>query len=154
MTRVYVRTLMAGDLEHVAQNMRQADRDEIFAARGQRDMHAVLGRAIMLSTHYWIGVADEEPCAIFGVAPLSLLSGSGSPWLLGTERVYAARGALMREGRHYLHRMLAVYPHLVNYVDARNERSIRWLARLGFAIAPAAPYGESGLPFHRFEMRA
>ncbi len=49
--------------------------------------------------------------------------------------------------------MLDLFPHLQNYVDARNEISIRWLKWLGFRFDPKpVPYGIWGLPFLRFQM--
>lgn len=151
--RLRVRTLMPGDIEHIAGNVRAADRAEILAASGEEDMYQVIADAVIRSTHYWVSATDR-PVAIFGCTPMSLLGGVGVPWALATDEVLRYPSALVREGRRYVQRMLAVFPHLYNYVDARNTRSVRWLARIGFEIQPAAPYGAAGLPFHRFELRA
>jgi hypothetical protein len=152
--KAHVRLLEPGDIAHVAANLRRADQEELDAVFGPlTDPLDAIGRSVMLSSHYWT-LAAAEPLAVFGVAPLSLLGGVGAPWLLGTEKIFTAPSALVREGRRYVQRMLAVYPHLLNYVDARNTRSVRWLARLGFEIQPAKPFGAAGLPFHRFELKA
>jgi hypothetical protein len=148
-----VRALLPGDIQHIAANLRAADREELMASHGECEPLDAISKAVLMSSHFWT-LADYEPLAVFGVTPLSLMGGSGAPWLLGTGRVFTARSALVRDGRRYVQRMLAVYPHLYNYVDARNTRSVRWLARLGFHIHAPAPYGVAGLPFHRFEMRA
>ncbi len=148
-----IRPLRPGDIEHVAARLREADRQELIAAEGRDRPTDALCRAVLMSSDYW-AFADHEPIAIFGAMPLSLLGGVGAPWLLGTDRLFRFPGALVREGRRYVQRMLAVYPHLVNYVDARNTRSVRWLGRIGFSLHPPAPYGAQGLPFHKFEMRA
>lgn len=153
--RAYFREIQAGDITHVAEHMREPDREEIFAMLGPVGLKDMLARAVLLSDQCWTWAApDREPIAIFGVAPTSLLEGVGAPWLLGTDRVLDYPGVLVREGRSYVARMLARYPHLENFVDARNERSVRWLERLGFKVYPAAPMGVAGLPFHRFEMSA
>jgi hypothetical protein len=144
---------VAGDLEHIAAHVREADRQELIAATGSPDVLATLRESVMLSSHYWISEVDE-PLAVFGVAPRSLMGDSGVPWAIGTNLVLRFPGAMVREGRRYVARMLEAYSHLQNHVDARNTRSVRWLARLGFEIHPARPYGAAGLPFHRFEMRA
>lgn len=148
------RELRPGDIAYVADNMRAADRAEVTAMTGETDMRAALADGVLLSSHYWVLADGEIPMAIFGVAPLSLLGEMGSPWLLGTDRLERFPGTLVRDGRRYVRRMLGVYPHLVNFVDARNERSVRWLERLGFDVQAPRPMGAAGLPFHRFEMRA
>lgn len=154
MTGGYFRELRAGDIAHIALNLREADRQELLASRGDVAVKDVLAQAVLLSSHCWVGVADDgEPVALFGVAPVSLLAGKGSPWLLSTERVFEYPRVLVRESRRYLSRMRAEYPHLFNYVDARNDRSIRWLKHIGFTLHPAEPYGVDGLPFHKFEMK-
>lgn len=145
----------AGDIAYIAQHMREADRQELAAVLGDVSPADALAMAVMRSTLCWTGIAeDRTPVSMFGVAPVALLGGIGSPWLLGTDRVFESARVLIREGRQYATRMLEQFPHLVNYVDARNVASIRWLARIGFTIHAPQPYGAAGLPFHRFEMRA
>lgn len=153
MAKIRYRFPRSGDVMHIAAGLREADRQELIAARGPLvHFPDALARAVLLSSHTWVAEDDEGPIAIFGVAPVSLLDGVGSPWFLSTERAYDHPRALVSGGRHYLSRMRAHYPELFNYVDARNERSIRWLGRLGFTLRPAVPYGNLGLPFHKFEI--
>lgn len=154
MANVRFRPLQPGDVAYLATNLREADKHELVASRGVGvDFGEALARAVMLSSHLWTAADPTDlPIAIFGVAPVSLLAGVGSPWLLGTERVFDHPRTLVIEGRRYLSRMRETYPDLFNYVDARNEQSIRWLKRVGFTVHPAAPYGAEGLPFHKFEI--
>lgn len=151
---VRFRYVQSGDIAHIAANLRDADRREIAASRGPEVQPAdAIANTVLRSSHVWIAVAgDGEPIAIFGVAPISMIDGIGSPWMLSTERVYEHPRALVTEARRYLSAMRETYPTLYNFVDARNDKSIRWLKRLGFALQPAAPYGPAGVPFHRFEM--
>lgn len=142
-----------GDVEHVAARMRQADLDEI-AATGVPDPVEALTRSIKDSVLCWTGCADGEPGCIFGVAPVSMLCGIGSPWLLGTELIPKNAGAFIRHSTPYIHGMLREFPHLFNFVDVRNRKAIAWLKRSGFVLSEATPYGPFGLPFHPFEMRA
>ena len=152
MKRAIFRQAEPGDIAYIAANLRQADRDELRAACGDLPVRDILADALARSTLCWTATTEDGvPLCLFGVAPISLMSDTGSPWLLGTDPVYYR--AIAREGRDYVQQMLAVYPHLLNFVDARNTRSVRWLARIGFQIHPAVPYGAAGLPFHPFEMR-
>lgn len=156
LVEVRFREVLPGDIAYVAERLRAADREEVRAVRAGISMRDALAESVLRSSHYETAVAVDgnEPIAIRGVAPVALLGGVGAPWMLATERAFLFPRALVVEGRRYVGQMLAVYPHLVNYVDARNLRSVRWLAAIGFKIHEAAPFGEAGLPFHRFEMRA
>ena len=86
---------------------------------------------------------------------MDILSGKGSPWLLGTNEIGRYALTFLRANKKYVRRMLEFYPHLENYVDARNTTSIQWLKWLGFEfdLLPV-PYGVWKMPFFRFEMKA
>jgi hypothetical protein len=151
--KVEVRFLQPGDMEAILANLRQADYDEILASSGDVE-RAVLdspGHSVW-SLAFWVN--DELACVV-GLAPLDgLLGRRAAPWMMGTDVVDRHPGALMKATPRYIAGMLSTYPHLLNFVDARNTRNIRWLKRLGFKILPAVPYGAAQLPFHLFEMKA
>lgn len=152
MAEVLFRRPTPADIGALEAGMRGPDRDEIIAMRGP-DVRASLERAVRVSTLARAMDVDGAFILLFGVAPVSLLGRVGAPWMLATERVERCPGALMRGASLYIPIMRDLYPVLVNYVDARNTRSIRWLKRLGFTFFPPEPVGVAGLPFHRFEMR-
>ncbi len=151
--RVAFRAVRAGDAQALEANLRPLDRDEVLAASGG-EVLTQIERAIDVSAQCWTAEAPEGLLAIFGFAPLSLLSGEAAPWLLGTPLLSRHARLLTRTARAYCREALRQYPLLVNYVDARNTPSIRWLKRVGFEIHEAEPFGVAGLPFHRFEMKA
>ncbi len=135
----------------VAAHLRAGDRAEVWAS-GRREPLDAIVRSVALSSHVWAGWIDGEPAAVFGVGPASLASGVGVPWLLGAEILDRHPLALMEVSRDWLARVLTIYPHLENHVDARNRRALRWLDWLGFTIHAPEPHGPFGLPFHRFSM--
>jgi len=147
------RPAAAADAAALAAAMREADRQEVAATSGP-DILAAVVRSMAVTPDCMAAERGSALVALFGVAPISLLEGIGSPWMLGTTALERIPGALTRSVRHYLVGMLRAYPILVNHVDARNTASVRWLWRLGFAIYAPEPFGVLGLPFHRFEMRA
>lgn len=100
-----------------------------------------------------IGKVNGSPVAVIGVSPNSIITGGGTIWMLGTDGLKDAKLAVLRHSRAWTQSMLQKYGELSNYVDARNEVSIRWLKWLGFTVDEAKPYGKSQLPFHRFHMR-
>ena len=148
-----VRELRFGDIDAIAPRLREADRLEVEACT-TLDMHEALSTASRSSAAVWTIDIDGEPAGIFGAVPFSLLGGVGCPWLLGTDALERAPSTLTRQGRRYIRRMLAMFPELSNFVDVRNEKSIRWLRALGFHIEiKPTPYGLYGMPFYRFELR-
>lgn len=142
-------------MAHVAQmlpHVRQADRDEVLASAGQ-SVEALLGTCVERSEMAWAGLVDDRVACIFGVVGASVLSETGYPWMLGTDLIDDHAKAFLRRNKAMVGVMLARYPHLTNYVDARNAKAIGWLRWLGFTIRPAVPYGAAQLPFHPFDMR-
>ena len=146
-----IRTATMQDAVAVAFKMREADRAEVWASNRNDPMTACTN-AVAVSTMAWAAYHDDRPVCIFGVAPLSALSGIGSPWLLGTDEVAEHSLRFLRRCRPYVRRMLGVYPVLVNHVDDRNEASKGWLRWLGFELGEPAPYGPFGVPFRPFRL--
>lgn len=117
-------------------------------------MQAILADALDRSDgRAFTAVAGDEPIGLFGFAPFHRLSDAAAPWLVGTDTLLRFGGALNRYGKAYCAAALGEFRLLVNFVDVRNEASVRWLKRLGFTMGPPQPYGVQGLPFMRFEMR-
>ena len=147
---VETRPPTAADIDELAANLRQQDRDELDAA-GHRDHRAVIADGVARSDWCLTALIDGRVACIFGVASMAtLLDPRGIPWMLGTDLVPVHRRAFVRLAPHYIRRMLQDYPHLVNVVHARNTLAVRWLQRAGFALRPA--HLHNGEPFHVFEM--
>lgn len=150
---VVIRALRDGDIEALLANMRQPDIDEVTAAVGDLE-HAVV-ESVKASSLLAAADINGELACIFGCAPLGgMLGTQAAPWMLGTDTLDKYPLVLMKHCGPYVEAMQARYPHLLNYVDARNTRSIRWLKRMGFTFRPAVPYGVAQLPFHLFERRS
>lgn len=131
-------------------NLRTADRRELEAAHGP-DIGPVIDRALAASVDAWAATASGRLLALFGVAPIDLLAGLGAPWLLGTDGLDRRARDLVRIGRAYVAAVRDSFPCLVNFVDARNAASIRWLQRIGFSVAAEPqPLGRNGEAFRRF----
>lgn len=137
--------------EFVGQHLRASDRDEVWASHKEDPIVACIA-SVGASTMAWAGYYDDRPVCVFGVAPVNLLGGIGSPWLLGTDELATHSLRFLRRCRPYVRRMLGVYPTLVNHVDDRNEASKEWLRWLGFELGEPAPHGPFGLPFRPFKL--
>jgi hypothetical protein len=140
-------------LAYIAEHMSKADREEVWAASHSTPLEA-LQKSMDGSSKAWVGLADGVPFCAFGVASSTLLSDVGVPWLLGTEDVPKHARVFLRVSKSYIHEQARWHKLLVNYVDARHARAVKWLRWLGFTMYPAEPFGPDQVPFHRFEMRA
>lgn len=154
-----IRAYYDWDLEPLASNMRQEDRDELWAG-----FHLEPEKAIEISTtgvmlrHITkVGCYQFKPVCIFGVSETpgsTALHRCGTPWMLGTTELEDHAFVFLKYSRKFIENMVDSFDWLENYVDARNLKSIEWLKWLGFDIEDAKPWGVEGLPFHRFTMDA
>lgn len=145
-----IRPAVPEDVEILAPNLRKADIREIYAAFGLVPKEALI-TSLELSTHAWAGEIDGELICLFGVGPTSMLTGDGSPWMVGTDKIEKHAILFLRFCKPVVEDMQNTYSVLTNWVDARNKNTIRWLKWLGFTIEPAKPWGYLQLPFHRFQ---
>ena len=136
----------------LADNMCQADIDEVFASNGLSPKTGVLSS---------VSCSDRIVCYFDGDQLLSIggvgvsQDGSGSPWMLSTNYLNHWKRenlrAFMRCSTSWIAEMNDIYHCLENYVDARNTESINWLEHLGFHFPETIPdYGYSKIPFIKF----
>lgn len=136
----------------IAASLRDSDRVELEVS-GRTNFEEVLKRSVSVSSSAWTALINGVPSIIFGVAPVSVLSGIGAPWLLATNSSKLVRRKFLIDGMKYVEQMKNAYPRLMNLVHEKNQQSIRWLKWLGFDIMPPIPFGTRGELFHPFEMR-
>lgn len=143
----------------LARAMRPACRAEVQAASGRAPLDAVM-RAIAWSRRHgggaWAGMFDGELLAVFGIGTPSVLAsarGAGLPWALTSDAVDRFPREFWRASRAVIATWLEDYAELEQFVDARHVQALRWVARLGFTVEAAQPFGLEGLPFHRIVLR-
>lgn len=139
------------DVEHVALNLRAADRDECEALGhyGPDSVRIAVKHAFETDA----GRIDGETICLFGLGLPLIFGHIARPWMLGTDGIEDHPIIFLKHSRGVISRWFERYPVLENWIDARNHVSIAWLKWLSFTIDEAAPYGPKGLPFHRFSMR-
>lgn len=144
--------LVAARLTHcgpISSRMREADRVEC-AALGRTPKEAV--RLGLVSSIDPVAVlADGQPAAVFGVMPVSMISGEGVVWLLGTERFYDCRRAMLRIGPQIIAGMMRDFRSVSNIVSTDNVRAIRFLRWLGFSVSSEVET-HRGVAFHPFSL--
>jgi hypothetical protein len=132
----------------IATDLRLGDREEIDATTDMSPEDALVGSAAG-SDMAWIISNQGRPMTVFGCAPSA--PGSGQVWMMGTPEMDAVSLRLGRVSLRCLHLMHAKHACLWNYIDARNEQSMRWLRWTGFQLLEAHPqFGRQGRLFFTF----
>ncbi len=148
----YTRKSRASDIPLVADNMRQADIEELRAGDGATPREALLycllhGRPCMT-----ICKGDDTPVAMWGVVPAG--HPVGRVWMLGTDELVQnsrLRLRFLREVKQHFSVLDRQYAVLWNCVDARNTVHVRWIKWMGFTFIAQRPnYGAEGRLFLEF----
>ncbi len=138
------------DIYTLARDLRLEDCLELEASSKATVLNQI-EHAVAISMHPGAAFGpDGELLCLFGAAPMGLMSDCAAPWCLGTDDLFRFPQATTKGSQRYFMQIGQQYPRLMNYVDARNTTSIRWLRRMGFEIDPPEPFGHLKMPFHRF----
>lgn len=150
MSKMRYREATQADIEALVPRLRQTDIDECEALFGRGTTLDVTLHGLRPDGVAFVAVRDGMTVAVFGLCP-GEWPGYGVPWMVGTNELDKCGRELMAEARNCLKVWHRFYPTLMNVVDARNTKSIRWLKRLGFTVRNPIPMGVDGLPFHPFD---
>lgn len=132
------------DVRFVGERLREADRAEVLALGVRPEVG--LRMSAEASDYVWCGWIGGVPSMIFGCSR-NVLSERGEVWALGTDNCTGHPREMLIYGRRVLRMMLDIFPVLENYCDARYEKSLRWLKKIGFTIGDPEPYGVNGALF-------
>lgn len=137
-------------LGFIADNLRDADEDEVRASLPGDPKEAIMASAVVSSLGWLLLDRTGLPMGVCGVAP-SVAPGVGMPWLVGTEGLHQEAFALARQTRAHVEAMHEWFPVLTNHVDARNDLALDWLLWAGFRLIDADPrYGPEERLFLQF----
>lgn len=93
-----------------------------------------LKQSVKTSALCWTGEVDGWPEAMFGVVPISVATGLGAPWFLGSNKARRSARLFLVEAPKYLARIEALFPRLEGHVSMNNDAARRWLVRMGFVV--------------------
>lgn len=148
-----VRLATLEDAYSLAPRLRKQDVAEIAAYTGE-DPFTALRDGLMFSTVCNALVRNGKPIAMGGVGPLPIpgVKGVGAVWLLGSDEIADIQVEFLRMSRGWVDAMHGSdYPLLMNFVDARNARHIKWLKWCGFTfLRKHAEFGVAKKPFYEF----
>lgn len=142
------------DAAVLAMKIRDSDYRELQAVHGlDVDVKKVIETALDVSEEAIVAENHAgELILIFGISVFNKEHNVGCPWLLGTDQATKLARELLMDGRMISHGWASNFNYLINFVDARNETSIRWLKRIGYRIHEPIKFGISQMPFHPFTM--
>jgi hypothetical protein len=132
--------------------MRPEDAAEVLAFGGYSPLAALLD-SLRLSDRAYAILFDGELAGLFGIVPGPFLVGEAVPWLLTGDAIERHPVSFWRASREVVAYWSKRYPVLVQWVDARYARALRWAERLGFNVESPAPLVSGGLPFCRISLR-
>lgn len=135
----------------IAGDARPEDIDELWAyARATPADCMWLG--LRDSIRAWTAVWGDVPVAMFGLAPVSLLRGIGTPWMVGSNalRRPSLQRDLLRLSRPCVDEMQTLTPFLFNVVHEANAPAKRWLRWLGFELGQVTHQGPDAAAFRYF----
>lgn len=137
---LFIRDAMPGDTWLILPNVRQPDVDEL-AALGATPEDCIR-TGLEFPAH--IAFIYDEPAAVFGVTEQN---GVRVPWAVFTTAIDRHPLIFLRGSKRIADTWEGP---LLNYVDARNVLTIKWLKWLGFEVDESEPLGINGELFHRF----
>ncbi len=130
----------------VAARLRPADLAELEAqgTDAERELRWLLPHSDFARVLF----IDHREAAIFGVVKMA--DGTGMPWTLTTTEVDRHQRAFWQASKYAIPFMLQRYHKLVQCIDARHDKALRWARHLGFTI-DEQPHecGPLKMPYHR-----
>lgn len=141
---IRIRATLPGDCWLLMTDLRQEEIEE-FDSLGVSSAQCM--RLGMLNSDARTVFINEEPAAMFGIIRNE---DHNVVWAVFTQAIDRHPIAFLRESRRLAD---AFDCAIVNYVDARNAKAVKWFKWLGFHVSEAEPYGPHGALFHRFTNR-
>lgn len=138
------------DIPYLTENLRQEDKDEIFAASGKTPEESLNEAFTLPNSGIWVGVYKGNPEIIYGVTN-SACPHTGIPWMVCTDKLKESPREFMKKCKRWVNGWNNMFPTLTNFVYEKNELHIRWLEWCGFKLVERFPeYGHTKEPFWQF----
>jgi hypothetical protein len=153
--KVEIRAATFEDARELAPRLRPEEVAEVAASHGVPPLEA-LEESLRQSEEAWVALFDGQVACMWGVVPLyaTFLGGrTGSVWLLTSDLVERYPKVFWRGCLFLLPQLFLRWDCLMNAIDVRHEKAIRWARRLGFPLLSPHPFGLEGQPFSLFSVR-
>ncbi|MDR2427195.1 MAG: hypothetical protein LBD46_08480 [Endomicrobium sp.] len=148
-------TAFKSDCDKLAQNMRQAEIDEVMTSGAESPYEAVKA-SFDVSVISDVILNDGKLVGMFGIVPKNYLASRCLVWMLTTNEIENVNvKAFIKASRYWINKTLGIYPLLYNWVDSRHIKSIKWLKLCGAYIDFENPIkcGKDEVAFYYFELK-
>lgn len=137
--------------ESLAQVMRPEDIAEVRSSDDWSPIQA-LAESLRKSEEAWSVFVDGEIAAMYGVSTLSMLGGVGAVWMLTGPALEKHPLAVLRACQRLLPDLLIRHHVLINAIDARYSKALKWAKWLGFELGECVR-GQDGTEFYTISLK-
>ena len=138
------------DVLYLAENARQADKDEVLAFSGRTLLETLNDTpGLYINSNVW-EVGGEVIC-LFGVTPSD--DGNNILWFLATDEFDKYKRPVSVSCKRIFDEVVKGYDYLFNYVHADHKKAIRWIKWLACEVSDPEPIGINGEMFCKFEVK-
>ena len=138
----------------LARQLRDPDRAEI-AVLGIEPVDVIL-ESIRISAFADAIYIAGDLIGIYGIAPMKPDSGDGVKrgvlWLLTTDAIERYPKTFHQWAKHWLRQHLDEWDELINTIDTRHEKAMRWCQRLGVRFTEPLEVPGTGVRFAPFTL--
>lgn len=145
---IVVRTSTREDIMYLKDRLRESDVQEIWASHNHKPEKAL--KICLYQSLVCFTIQNGNPIGMFGISPVDMVGTKASIWFLASNDLDKIKKRFLKNSRKMIDLLLEYYPFLFNWVDCRNEESIKWLEFCGATIEEPKPFGVEGLPFRYF----
>lgn len=121
------------DAMYFATNMRMTADVE----RAGLEAGTILEDALLRADSVWVYRVDNKPIAMLGIESKSIVDDIGYLWLVTSPAIEDHAFMFVRLSKQFVREAQEYYRVLWGLVDAKFDRSIKWLRLIGFRIGPA-----------------
>ena len=136
------------DIDEFVTNLREADKLEAYAM-GYDDLKEAIETSLDCAYISFVARADDNTIlCIFGLSSVTHSEYGRAVWFLGTKEMDKYSREFVYYSKIIISEMLKNNERLYNYISVHNDKSIRWLKRLGASFSePFLLNGEEFLLF-------
>ena len=136
------------DIDEFVTNLREADKLEAYAM-GYDDLKEAIETSLDCAYISFVARAeDNKALCIFGLSSVTHSEYGRAVWFLGTKEMDKYSREFVYYSKIIINEMLKNNERLYNYISVHNDKSIRWLKRLGASFSePFLLNGEEFLLF-------
>jgi hypothetical protein len=127
-----LRAFEPGDIYYLLANMRAADAAELAAQSGSDGFYDTISQSVRSAKKVYSLAQGRKVAAVCGYK--DGVCGAGNAWTLTTTDAQTHKKDFLRATKEFLRECLEIYPAVYNIVDARYEKSIKWIKWFGGEI--------------------